>query len=328
MGTNALSGSRGGWFCVEACEYDRTFLQLSPRGAVVTNVEEDHLDYYGTRAAIHQAFARFAARVARDGLCVLGRAVPEEVELASDATVWRLGRELETDLYCEERGCFTFRLRGPGWATPEVDLGVPGHFNVDNAALALALAIGLTARLARQEPEAVAAGAVAGLVRFFGVQRRFEPWGQVGGVEVVHDYAHHPTEVRVTLEAARRAHPGLPLHVLFQPHQHSRTARFLDDFAESLRVADRVVVADVYGARKHIDAERFAGAPELVLGLQQRGVDGVLGGALDAALTALVRGLPERAAAFILGAGDVELVREDLLEKLAVRGPAAGRARA
>jgi len=327
MRTNALAGSRGGWFCVEACEYDRTFLQLLPRGAIATNVEEDHLDYYGSRRAIHEAFARFAARVAADGLLVVGREVPEPVELAADATVWRLGRELEVDLYCEERGCFTFRLRGPGWATPEVDLGVPGHFNVDNAALALALSIGLVARVGGYPPEVVALGAVEGIVRFVGAARRFEPWGRVEDIEVVHDYAHHPTEVRVTLETARRAHPGLPLHVLFQPHQHSRTARFLQEFAESLRSADRVVVADVYGARRHIDGERFAGSPELVLGLQQRGVEARFGGPLPQALDALVEGLPDRAVVMILGAGDVELVRDELLQKLALRRPATRRDR-
>ena len=321
--TSALAGTQGGWFCVEACEYDRTFLNLRPRGAVVTNVEEDHLDYYGTFAAIRTAFARYLSGVASDGLVVLGRGVPDDVEHGTSSNVWRLGRELEVDLYGEDRGAFRFRLRGPGWATPEVRLGVPGHFNVENAALALALAVGISRVEGAPEPAELAAAAAAGIERFLGVARRFELWGTADDVDVVHDYAHHPTEVRATLEAARRAFGGRPLHVLFQPHQYSRTARFLEAFAESLRGVDRVVVADVYGARAHVDGERLAGARELVLALRQRGLEAEEGGGLDTSTARFVAGLPSPAAAFVLGAGDIEWVRDDLLQKLALRGARA-----
>ena len=328
LNTNALSGSHGGWFCVEACEYDRSFLHVSPRGAIVTNVEGDHLDYYGTLDAVHTAFARFADGLASDGLLVLGREVPEAVELgATEATVWRLGRELEVDLLGEDRGRFRFRLRGPGWATPEVDLAVPGHFNVENAALSLALAIGLTARVEGVDPAELTRPAATGIERFSGVQRRFESWGSVGGVEVVHDYAHHPTEVAATIEAALRVFPRMPVHVLFQPHQHSRTSRFLEEFAESLRAADRVVVGDVYGARIHIDGQRHAGAPELVQSLSRRRVDAIEGGPLASSVERFVSGLPTKAAALVLGAGDVDQIRDDLLNDLALRGASTGEPR-
>ncbi len=320
LSTNAVAGSPDGFFCLEACEYDRSFLRLAPQGAVITNVEEDHLDYYGTFVAIREAFARFASQVASEGLLVLGRAVPDEVDFATRATVWRLGRELETDLLGEDKGRFRFRLRGPGWATRGIQLGVPGHFNVENGALALALAIGLVSRMERVPAERLLAGAAEGLERFLGAERRFEPWGTVGGVQVVHDYAHHPTEVRSTIEAALRVFPRVPLHVLFQPHQHSRTARFLEAFAESLRAARHVVVAEVYGARKHIDGERLAGASELVRELEKRDVDAVDGGPLASSLEHFVRALPEKAAALVLGAGDVERVRDALLRDLALRG--------
>jgi len=319
--TNALAGHKGGLFCVEACEYDRSFLQLAPFGAIVTNVEEDHLDYYGSFGAIKEAFARFADRVSADGLLVLGRDVPPEVEHAARATVWRLGRELEVELLGETRGAFCMRLLGPGWATPSFQLAIPGHFSVENAACALALAIGISARRARVEPSTLAAAGAQGIERFAGVERRFEPWGTVGNVQVVHDYAHHPTEVRVTLEAARRAYPRVPLHVLFQPHQHSRTARFLEDFAEALRRADRVVVSDVYGARAHVEGERRAAAGDLVLALKRRAVAAVEGGALSDSVERFVAGLPESAAAFVLGAGDIESVRPELLRRLDGRRP-------
>jgi UDP-N-acetylmuramate--alanine ligase len=322
--TNALAGHKGGLFVVEACEYDRSFLQLAPYGAIVTNVEPDHLDYYGTFGAIKQAFARFADRVSEDGLLVLGREVPPEVEHAARATVWRLGRDLEIELLGETRGAFCMRLLGPGWATPPLQLAIPGHFSAENAALALALAIGVGARRGRVEPRAIAAAAAQGIERFAGVERRFEPWGRVGAVELVHDYAHHPTEVRVTLEAARRAYPRMPLHVLFQPHQHSRTARFLEDFAEALRQADHVVVADVYGARTHRDGEWTAGAAELVLALRRRAVAAQEGGGPQTAAARFAALLPRAAAGFVLGAGDIEGVKEELLAdleaRLAVRG--------
>lgn len=319
LGTNALAEGPGGWFAIEACEYDRSFLQLRPAGAAITNVEADHLDYYGTLDAIEEAFARFADLVAPTGVLVAGREVPERVLGSARARVLRLGAELSVTLTGTERGRFRFRLAGPGWATPEVALAIPGCFNVDNAALAIALAVELAGRAYCLEPQLAAEAAARGVERYRGARRRFESWGSAGGVEVVHDYAHHPTEVRVTLEAARRAFPGRPLAVLFQPHQHSRTARFLAEFVESLRGVERAVIADVYGARAHVDSVA-AGAPELALGLRRAGVDALAGGELARSVDALLERLPEGAAVFVLGAGDVESIRDDLFQKLALRG--------
>ena len=285
----------------------------------MTNVEPDHLDYYGTFAAIQEAFARFADRVDADGLVVLGREVPPAVEHAVRGTVWRLGRELRAELLAETRGAFAMRLLGPGWATPRFQLAIPGHFSVENAALAVALAVGISARRTGLAPRELAAAAARGIERFQGVARRFEPWGEIGGAHVVHDYAHHPTEVRVTLEAARRAYPRMPLHVLFQPHQHSRTARFLEDFAEALRQAEHVTVADVYGARAHVDGDRRAGAAELVLALKRRGVAAVEGGTPAEAVRVFARAVPAPAAAFVLGAGDIDRHKDALLAELALR---------
>ncbi len=332
VGANAVAQGPDGWFACEACEYDRSFLQLSPEGAIVTNVEPDHLDYYGTFAAIEEAFARFVDRIHPEGLLVVGRDVSARVEDAARCNVWRLGRELHVDLRGEQQGRFRFRLRGPGWATPDVQLAIPGSFNVDNAALAIALAVALAGRStsltpAPLSPTQCADAAARGVQRYQGARRRFEPWGTFGGIDLVHDYAHHPTEVRVTLEAARRAFPGKPLHVLFQPHQHSRTARFLDDFVESLRGADRVLVAEVYGARRQIDREA-AGAPDLVARLRRAGVDAHEAGDPSSAVKKLAQGLPSHCAALILGAGDIDLAHDELLEAVALRGAAARTARA
>lgn len=320
LSSNAVPPQQGGWFAVEACEYDRSFLQIAPEGAIVTNVEADHLDYYGSLDAIEEAFARFVDRIHPDGLLVVGRDVPERVVAASPCTVWRLGREIHVDLLGEQRGFFRFRLRGPGWATPEVRLEIPGAFNVENAALALALTVGLAGREWHIDADQAADAAARSVHRYRGAERRFEPWGTHGGVELVHDYAHHPTEVRATLEAARRALPGKPLHVLFQPHQHSRTARFIDDFVESLRAADRVVVADVYGARAHIDRVG-AGSEELVTRLKRAGIQAEFGGEPAESVARFAQGAPSGVAALVLGAGDIDMYKDDLVRALDARGP-------
>jgi UDP-N-acetylmuramate--alanine ligase len=319
LGTNAITEDDGGWFAVEACEYDRSFLHLSPRGAIVTNVEADHLDFYGTLDAIKQAFARFADRVHPQGLLAVGRDVARPIEEAARCSVWRLGRELKFDVLGETRGCFAFRLQGPGFTVDKVQLAIPGVFNVENASLAIAMVAGLAAREWGIDADLAAQFAARGLESYRGSQRRFEPWATLGGVDVIHDYAHHPTEVRVTLEAARRALPGRKLHVLFQPHQHSRTARFLDDFVDSLRTADRVVVADVYGARAHIDGENLAGAPELVAKLAALGVDAVAGGDMHASATDLAAHSLSECAVLVLGAGDIVQVKDELVDQLARR---------
>lgn len=321
LGSNAVAAEPGGWFAVEACEYDRSFLRLSPAGGLITNLEPDHLDYYKTMEHLEAAFARFADKVHPNGLLVLGDEVSERVETTAGCEVWRLGRELKIDLLGEREGYFDFRLRGPGWATPPVALGVPGSFNVGNAALALGLAVGLLEREHGLDRAEAAAAAAHGLAHYRGAARRFEAWGELGDVAVIHDYAHHPTEVAATLEAARRAFPGRQVQVLFQPHQHSRTARFLGEFVESLRAADRVVVADVYGARTHIDGIA-AGAEELVVRLRRAGVEARTGGDPMASSAIFAEGIEPKAgpiAALVFGAGDIDGIRGDLLERLALR---------
>lgn len=318
LGVNSADPQPGGWFALEACEYDRSFHQFSSTGAIITNVEPDHLDYYGSLEAIEIAFARFADRIDRDGLLVVGSDVPERVYSACRAPVWRMGRELHYRLLGEDRGCFSIQVHGPGWSTPPLRLALPGVFQVENTALAIALAVGRAAREWQIDLSVAGASAAREVERFSGAARRFDRWGVVEGVDVVHDYAHHPTEVRVTMEAARRAFPGKSLHVLFQPHQHSRTAHFLEEFAESFVGVDRVVVSEVYGARKHIDT-MGAGSAELCTGLQRLGIESSAPGDLNASLNDTVEHLPDHAALFVLGAGDVDTIRDDLFRELALR---------
>jgi len=245
LGGNARAGA-GPHFLAEACEAFNSFLELHPTVAVITNVEADHLDCHGSLAGVLEAFARFLGQVAADGYVV---------GCADDANVRALlagcGRRAVTygldgpadytgaDLDLGSRRASFRALRG-GESLGRVTLGVPGRHNVANA-LAV-LAVGLEEGL---EFEAL----TAGLAGFGGVERRFDVLGEPGGVLVVDDYAHHPTEVRATLAAARGA-LARPLTVVFQPHLYSRTQLLLDDFARAFGDADKVIVAEVYGARE------------------------------------------------------------------------------
>ena len=223
----------------------------------------------------------------------------------------------------ETHGYWHLHVRGPGWKTGLIRLGVPGLFNVENAACALGLALGLASRDDRILQPVASDYAGTALREFVGVKRRFELWGMHAGVELVHDFAHHPTEVRAVIDAARRSMPGKPLHVLFQPHQHSRTARFLDDFVESFEGVESVVVTDVYGARAHID-HQAAGSEELARRLREKGIDAVAAGDLASSCEVYEQRLHGGSGALILGAGDIDTLRDDLIEKLALRGRPQG----
>ncbi|MFT5150886.1 MAG: UDP-N-acetylmuramate--alanine ligase [Planctomycetota bacterium] len=303
-----------GWLVVEACEYDRTFLRLSAGSAIVTNVEADHIDYYRDISAVRDAFARFVDSVSSAGIVVAGRDVSEAITSAASCPVLRLGVELKLDLVGEHLGRPHFKVRGPGWSTPVIELAVPGVFNAENAALAIGMAVGLAEREGIPS-EAAAICAARGLSRFRGVSRRFESWGIRRGIEAIHDYAHHPTELRATLAAARRAYPGRPLHALFQPHQYSRTAHFFDEFVQALSGVDRLVLCDVYGARVQID-EHVADSAGLVEKLRERGVNAThIPDCVEAAIE-LARGVTAGAVVLVIGAGDVDQVRDELMDAL------------
>ena len=330
FGSNARLG-RGELMVAEADESDRSFLKLFPTMAVVTNIDYEHLESYGGFDDLQQAFVDFANKVPFYGSVIacaddpgLAPVLPRVTRRLStyglDATGPLGGTRPAAHLAgtAVELGAFGGRCLVHCWRDDRMEplgvleLSVPGRHNLLNALAAVAVACELGIDFAR---------AVSALRAFEGAERRFERHGESGGVLVVDDYAHHPTEVRVVLEAARRALPGKSLHVLFQPHQHSRTARFLGEFVESLCFADRVVVADVYGARAHVDGEHRAGAADLADGLVRSGVRAVAPGPLAKSIECFVDGLPESAAALVLGAGDVGMIRDELFRHLALRGP-------
>jgi UDP-N-acetylmuramate--alanine ligase len=235
-GTNAAWGA-GEWLVVEADESDRSFLKLAPALGVVTNVELDHHSTYRSALEIETAFAAFAAGCERVAAWVKAPVPsPDETFGVDDGSLAARGLELVD-------GGSRFAVEGV-----EVRLEVPGEHNVLNALGALA------ACRAAGVPVSEAASALAS---FSGARRRFERRGRTAsGAEVYDDYAHHPTEVRATLEAARTLHPAR-LIACFQPHLYSRTAMLAREFGRALALADIVCVLDVYPAREH--AEDYPG---------------------------------------------------------------------
>ncbi|HJS47586.1 MAG TPA: UDP-N-acetylmuramate--L-alanine ligase [Gemmatimonadales bacterium] len=242
-GGNARPG-RDALFVVEADEYDRAFLALHPSVAVITNVEADHLEIYGTLEAIEEAFVEFAGRAGRVIACA-DDAGAERVAGRLGVPVWRYGTTAGADLAIgsvrqgPDGSRAEFRL--PDGTAAELRLRVPGLHNVRNAAAALAAALAVGADRDR---------ALAALAAFPGVGRRFERLGDVGGVSVVDDYAHHPTELVATLAAARQAYPGRRLVAVFQPHLFSRTQAHGDAMGQALAAADLVIVTEIYAARE------------------------------------------------------------------------------
>ncbi|ACL39560.1 UDP-N-acetylmuramate/alanine ligase [Pseudarthrobacter chlorophenolicus A6] len=245
LGVNAAHGTSG-IFVAEADESDGSFLNYRPQIAVVTNVEADHLDHYGTAEAVYESFDRFAALLPADGLLVAcaddpgARALAERTRNAGTTRVLLYGTAGDADL--------TLYDDGPGSVAVstadgrfDLALQVPGRHNALNAAAAFAVALEL----------GVAPGAAASaLGSFSGASRRFELKGEARGVRVFDDYAHHPTEVRAALTAARSVAGEHKVHVLFQPHLFSRTREFAREFADALDLADTALVLDIYPARE------------------------------------------------------------------------------
>ena len=247
-GTNAHWGT-GPHFVVEADESDGSFLAITPRVAVVTNVEADHLDHWADLASIEDAFVRFcAATKETDGVAVLcaddpgARRVAERAR-AEGVRVVTYGQSADADVriadpVASDRG-WTFSVMDHGMRRGRVTLQVPGMHNALNAAAAWAVVSVLGAPVAE---------AAEGLEAFTGTQRRFELRGQVDGIRVYDDYAHHPTEVEVTLRAAREVAGNGRVVVAFQSHRYTRTSIFALDFGRALGLADEVIVLEVYSA--------------------------------------------------------------------------------
>ena len=247
LGVNAAHGSSE-MFVAEADESDGSFLNYRPQIAVVTNVEPDHLDHYGTAEAVYESFDRFTALLPADGVLVA---------CADDAGALALAERTRAAGQCPGVSCTAPPRRGPPahdggpgnvWRSPTAARPVPAGTAGPRTAQRAERCRRLRGRRSNSvwTPEAAAA-ALAG---FSGASRRFEFKGEGRGVRVFDDYAHHPTEVRAALAAARSVAGDHKVHVLFQPHLFSRTREFAAEFADALNLADTALVLDIYPARE------------------------------------------------------------------------------
>ena len=299
-------------FVVEADEYDKAFLTLEPTVAIVNNVEADHLECYGSVANLEAAFAEFAGRAETTLVGVDDAGARRLASRLDNVRVWRFGFADDADLRLsgfdgDAEGSRAL-LALPDGREVALRLRVPGRHNMLNATGALGAVVALGGSVER---------ALDALEQFTGVGRRFERLGQAGGVAIVDDYAHHPSELVATLAAARQAYPGRRLVAVFQPHLYSRTAQHGAAMGEALAAADIVLVTDVYAARE----SPMAGiSGKLVADAAARGRSPVHFVAERADVTARVATLLEPGDVVLtLGAGDITRVGPELLQRLAAR---------
>ena len=252
IGGNIRIG-KSGYFVTEACEYTNSFLSFFPKIGIILNVEEDHLDFFKDLTDIRHSFHEFAGLLPQDGCLIINGSIDAYTELTSglscqvitycDSAVTSIGEPADyypSDITYDELGHPTFLLHSPSKPPRRISLKVPGKHNISNAIAAAVLAdyLGID--------EAVTTKA---LQDFSGTERRFEYKGTIGGVTVIDDYAHHPTEITATLQAAQNIHHKT-LWCVFQPHTYTRTKAFMKDFAKALSLSDKVVLADIYAARE------------------------------------------------------------------------------
>lgn len=235
-------------FITEACEYTNSFLKFFPTAEIILNIEADHLDFFKDIDDIRHSFQRYTALLPEDGVLVINSDIPQYEEitdgLSCKVITYGLNHDAEysaTDISFDENGHGIFDLVHNNTKTGDtIHLNVPGKHNISNAlsAIALSLYYGITIEQIQK-----------GLLAFSGTERRFELKGSFHGVTVIDDYAHHPTEIAATLDAAKR-YPHKHLWCVFQPHTYSRTRALLKEFADTLSQAENIVLTDIYAARE------------------------------------------------------------------------------
>jgi len=242
-GSNLLIDQDSAFCVAEADEYDRSFLALEPSIAIITSMDPDHLDIYGDKASMHEAFQAFSMKIKPGGILII-RSDLKLVE-REDVTVLKYGLDDYADYSARniiiKDGKYEFDLAYPGGNIRKIRLGLPGRHNVENAVAACAAAL----RSGVEESHIKDA-----LESFKGVQRRFENVLQVNGYSMIDDYAHHPEELKACIKSVKEMYKGKKVLGIFQPHLFSRTRDFADGFAKSLELLDEIILLPIYPARE------------------------------------------------------------------------------
>ena len=309
IGGNIRIGNSGN-FVTEACEYTNSFLSFFPTIALVLNVDADHLDFFKDLDDIAASFHRFAALLPDDGTLIVGKDSEKYPVVVKGLTCRVRTFALDTDadytardIAFDGHGCASFTCIEDGRELGRFSLSIPGRHNVGNALAAIA-----AGRTLKLDPAVIASG----IGSFTGTNRRFEVKGTLGDVTVVDDYAHHPSEIRATLEAAKK-YPHRELWVAFQPHTYTRTKALLPDFAEALLLADHVVLADIYAAREKNTVG--ISSEDLMNEIRRRGGDAVYLPSFDGIASHLRSQLSADDLLITMGAGNIYEVGETLLKE-------------
>ena len=300
---------------VEADEYARRFWHYRPQAALVTNLEADHLDYYGSLEVLREAFVQFVNNVPTGGVLYLcgddagAGALMPDVRRGIKVYTYGLSDDADwtaTDLTLNERGGYDFELIRQGQSVGRVSLSLSGLHNVRNAVGALAMTI-------EAAPQVQPAHFCELAGSYQGAVRRFEIKGEVGGITVVDDYAHHPTEIRATLAAARSRYGSRRLFALFQPHTYTRTKALLAEFAAAFDLADQVALLEIFAAR---ETDTLGVSSADVLNKMEHSGKFSEPLTFEIAASVLLKELKSGDVLLTLGAGDVWKVGEGVLAGL------------
>ena len=306
IGGNVRIG-KSEYFLTEACEYTNSFLELFPTIGIILNIDADHLDFFKDLDDIRHSFRLFAGKLPENGTLIINASIPglEELTRGLACRVITFGTEngdyQAVNVTYNELGRGSFELRRGDTTLGHFELSVPGEHNVANAVAALAAGdlLGI--------PAAVMA---EGLLGFTGTDRRFQKKGEVGGVTIIDDYAHHPTEIKATLHAARK-YPCKNIWCVFQPHTYTRTKALMDEFVDALALADKIVLADIYAARE-TDTLGIS-SDDLRIRLEKKGKEAYYFPTFDEIETFLLEKCIPGDLLITMGAGDVVKIGENLL---------------
>jgi UDP-N-acetylmuramate--alanine ligase len=324
LGVNAHAGG-GNYFVIEADEYDRMFLGLRPYLAVVTNIEHDHPDSFPTEEEFFDAFVDFTNQVPSNGYLLVCTDDPHASDLLKiagnemECQLKSFGLDLTRDsmppdylaknLSRNQSGSYSFDVESMNELIARIDLQVPGLHNVRNslASLAVAEIMGLSVD-----------SAARALCDFLGTERRFDIRGEVSGITVIDDYAHHPTEIRATLEAARQRFPHKELWAVWQPHTYTRTEKLFTQFLDAFKDADHVLVTEIFPSRE--TARNDFSSKQVVQSMDH--VDVKFLESKAEVVDHLITEMNSGDVVIVLSAGDAYLISEQVVEKLSFNGNA------
>jgi UDP-N-acetylmuramate--alanine ligase len=305
----------GKYFVAEACEYDRSFLNLKPKIACILNIEADHLDYYKDEAEIVEAFEQFAKGIKQGGVLIANSRDPNVAkvirQLPDDQRYETFGLDENCNFYAKNlqlnNGLYTFDIYHNGKLSGATKISLPGRHNVLNAlaVTAMAVNVGLPAQQILQL-----------LPCFTGVERRLMLKGQVGQITILDDYAHHPTEIRASLAAIRQRYQPKRIWCIFQPHQYSRTRFLLDDFAESFKLADITIVPEIYFVRDSQAEKKEINSQILVERIRANGTEAVFIDSFERICDYLKKKVSPGDLVVTMGAGDIWKVADEYIQWL------------